>query len=323
MVIKMSDKTKHEIISWLGVFAGCCVMSAGFVLFINPYYIVPGGTYGASIVLHSLFHNIQVGTFAYFFEIPLLVLSVLLLGAKLGMKTCAAALVTPLIMNVMSMLVYPTTEALHALDPAMLLNGRLDLSNHLILAVLIGSGLIGLGCGIVVKCGATTGGSDIVAMILQKYFNIKFSRAILIVDGFVVLFGLIVISVSSEEKSGIMLSLYSLIAIYITAQVIARTINGPKDDKMLFVISGKDLGSLHDFILIDMDRTATLIKSSGLYTKEEKEMLCLVVSYKEVNSVKTAIKKADPDAFVIVTDAYDTYGEGWKRLPNPDEIHPE
>src|SRR3712207_6505570 len=67
MVMSMSEKTKREIISWIGIFTGCSIMSAGFVLFINPYYIVPGGTYGASIVLHSLFQNIQVGTFAYFF----------------------------------------------------------------------------------------------------------------------------------------------------------------------------------------------------------------------------------------------------------------
>ena len=86
-------------------------MASGFVFFINPYGIVPGGVYGASIVLQSLFPSIQVGTFGYMFDIPLLILSVLLLGAKLGARTIVAALTTPLIMNVMSRLSYPTQEA--------------------------------------------------------------------------------------------------------------------------------------------------------------------------------------------------------------------
>ena len=74
---------------------------------------------------------------------------------------------------------------------------------------------------------------------------------------------------------------------------------------------------LHTYILKDLDRTATCIKSSGLYTGKEKEMIFLVVSYKEVAGVKLTIKKADPRAFVVVTDAYDTFGEGWRQLLHP------
>ena len=92
---------------------------------------------------------------------------------------------------------------------------------------------------------------------------------------------------------------------------------------MLFVISDKPLPDLHKYILEDMDRTATLIKSSGLYTKEEKQMLFLVVSNKEVPGVKHTIKACDPRAFVIVTDAYDTFGEGWKPLPDKGDVEPE
>ena len=74
-------------LSWFGIFAGCTILAAGFVFFINPYNIVPGGVYGASIVLHNLFPSIQVGTFGYMFDIPLLILSVVLLGSKLGSRT--------------------------------------------------------------------------------------------------------------------------------------------------------------------------------------------------------------------------------------------
>lgn len=315
-------------LSWVGIFAGCTILAAGFVFFINPYNIVPGGVYGASIVMHNLFPSIQVGTFGYLFDIPLLILSVLLLGAKLGSRTIVAALPTPLIMNIISQLVYPSEEALHALDPSQLLGGCMDMTNHLMLTSIIGALVIGLGCGIVVRNQGTTGGSDIVGMILQKYFHIKFSNAILLVDTIVVCFGLIVIGFgigSNEETStpSWHLSFYSLIAIYITSRVIAYVINGSKDDKLIFVISDKELSGLHQFILKELDRTATCIKSTGLYTGQEKEMLFLVVSHKEVSGIKHVIKENDPKAFVVVTDAYDTFGEGWKPLPSSGEIHPE
>ncbi len=319
---------KKELTGWLNILLGCIILAAGFVFFINPYNIVPGGVYGASIVLHNLFPSIQVGTFGYMFDIPLLALSVIFLGTKLGARTIAAALITPLLMNVMSRLAYPTEEALHALDPAQLLGGVMDLSSHLMLTCVIGAVLIGIGSGIVVKNQATTGGSDIVGMMLQKYAHIRFSRAILLVDGAVVCFGLLVIGFGlgapdASDEPSIYLSLYSLIAIFIISRVIAYMINGSKNDKLIFVISDKKLTALHQYILKDLDRTATCIKSSGLYTGKDKEMIFLVVSYKEVAGVKVTIKEADPQAFVVVTDAYDTFGDGWKPLPSPNEIEPE
>lgn len=319
---------KKAIISWAGIFIGCIILAAGFVYFINPYNLVPGGVYGASIVLHNIFLSIQVGTFGYMFDIPLLILSVILLGAKLGARTIVAALFTPLVMNVLSILSYPSEEALHALDPTQLLGGCMDMTDHLMLTSVIGAAVIGIGCGIVVRSQATTGGTDIVAMILQKYCHIRFSRAILLVDGLVVTFGLVVIGFGIGNPDDVNqpswhLSFYSLIAIFVTSRVVAYVINGEKNDKLLFVISDMKMTALHDYIIKDLDRTATCIKSSGLYTKSDKEMLFLVVSYKEVNGIKQKIKEVDPRAFVVVTDAYDAFGEGWKQLPSAGELQPE
>ena len=231
-------------------------------------------------------------------------------------------------MNVISALSYPSEEALHALDPSQLLGGAFDMSDHLMLTTIIGAAVIGIGQGIVVRNQATTGGTDIVAMILQKYAHIRFSSAILLVDGLVVLFGLLVIGFGVGGAEDVTqpswhLSFYSLIAIFVSSRVLARVINGEKNDKLIFVISSKDLNLLHQYILEDLERTATRIKSSGLYTKADKEMLFLVVSYKEVAGLKMKIKEADPNAFVVVTDAYDTFGEGWKELPSKNEVQPE
>ena len=165
-------------------------------------------------------------------------------------------------------------------------------------------------------------------MLLQKYCHIRFSNAILLVDGTVVCFGLVVIgfgigSADDVSQPSWHLSLYSLISIFIISRVIAYIINGAKNDKLIFVISDKNMHALHEYILKDLDRTATCIKSSGLYTGKEKEMLFLVISNKEVPGVKMTIKMADPDAFVVVTDAYDTFGAGWKELPSANELQPE
>lgn len=315
--------------SWFCIVMGCTIMAAGFVFFINPYNIVPGGVYGASIVLHNIFPSIQVGTFGYMFDIPLLILSLILLGAHLGSRTIVAALLTPFVMNLMSSLAYPTREALHKLDPTQLLGGTMDMTQHLMLTCIIGSVVIGVGQGIVVRNNATTGGTDIVSMILQKYCHIRFSTGILMVDAVVVLFGLIVIGfgvgIPQEvaQQPSWHLSFYSLITIFVISRVLAYVINGSKDDKLIFVIGSQKPVDLHHFILKDLDRTATCIKSSGLYTGEDKEMLFLVVSNKEVMRIKHKIKEADPNAFVVITDAYDTFGEGWKSLPSVNEIQPE
>lgn len=319
---------KKIIYAWASILLGCTILAAGFVFFINPYNIVPGGVYGASIVLHNLFPSIQVGTFGYMFDIPLLILSVILLGAKLGTRTIAAALITPLLMNIMSRFVYPTQEALERLDPTQLLGGTMNMSEHLMLTSIIGATVIGIGTGIVIRNQATTGGSDIVGMLLQKYCHIRFSRAILLVDATVVCFGLLVIgfgigSANDSTQPSWHLSFYSLISIFVISRVIAYVINGEKNDKLIFIISNKNLSELRRYILEDLDRTATYIKSSGLYTREDKEMIFMVVSYKEVAGLKLKIKEADPRAFVVVTDAYDTFGEGWKQLPSAHELDPE
>ena len=314
-----------KIKPWVNIVLGCTVMAAGFVYFINPYNIVPGGVYGASIVLHNLFPAVQVGTFGYCFDIPLLILSVVLLGAKLGVRTIVAALLTPLIMNGLSIISYPSREALEMLDPSQLLGGVLDLSDHLMLTCVLGGAMIGLGLGLVVRSNATTGGTDIVAMILNRYMHVKFSHGVLLADACVVLSGLVVIGFGigvegDSGERGWLLSLYSLITIFIASRVVDYAIDGSSYDKLLFIISNNRSEQLRDYIINQMDRSATYLKASGMYSRDDKEMIFLVVSRREVAQVERKIKEIDPRAFVVVTNAYDTYGEGFKPFPDKDSI---
>lgn len=301
-------------------------MGTAYVLFINPYNFVPGGVYGLAIVMHNIFPSIQVGTFGYMFDIPLMITALIIFGGKFGSRTVMAAAYTPGFMNFLTQLVYPTQEAVESLDPQLLLGGNLNLSNDLLVACMLGAILTGVGMGIVVRQQATTGGTDIVAMLLQKYAGIKFSTGIFFADGFVVMAGLLVIGfglfLDAPDPSGWLLTIYSLIIIYVSSRVLAYMLDGASYDKLLFIITDRH-AELKKFIIEDLDRSATYIRSRGMYTDAERDMIFLVISRKEVRRVQQQIKQIDPRAFLVVTDAYDTYGEGFKAFPEDGEIQAE
>lgn len=312
--------------SLLLIFVGCSIMGTAYVLFINPYNFVPGGVYGMAIVMHNIFPSIQVGTFGYMFDIPLMITALIIFGGKFGARTVMAAAYTPGFMNLLTHLVYPNEAAIESLDPAQLLGGNLNLTDDLLVAALLGAILTGVGMGIVVRQQATTGGTDIVAMLLQKYTGLKFSTGIFYADGFVVLAGLLVIGfgllIGEPDPSGWLLTIYSLVIIYVSSRVLAYMLDGASYDKLLFIITDHH-AELKRFILEDLERSATYIRSRGMYTDAEREMIFLVVSRKEVRRVQQQIKQIDPRAFLVVTDAYDTYGEGFKAFPEDGELQAE
>ena len=323
-VVESHPKLRSNAMDYITITLGCLIVSVGFVLFISPYKFVPGGVFGTSIVLHNLMPQFQVGTFSYVISIPLLTASYFLLGKGIGAKTLYATLLTPFFMNALSKMVYPTPEALHQLSPAEMFGGRLDLSDNLILAVVLGSVMIGIGSGFIMKSHSTTGGTDIVAMLMHKYLRVRFSNALLAVDATIVGFGLLVIGfgigVDLETKNTWMLSGYSLICIFIMSRTLAYVASGSKNNKLIFVITRKDDETLRDYIIHRLDRTATVLDGGGLYSRGEKQTLMMMVRMREVEAVTTAVKSISPDAFVIVTDAYDAYGKRWKAFPDKHSI---
>ena len=316
---------------WRSMFAivlGCLIMAVGYSYFVSPYNIVPGGVYGMGIVLHNVFPSIQVGTFGYMIDVPLLASAIIVFGRQFGGRTLFAACLTPGLINLLSWIAFPNQEALEALDPKQLFGGVSDLSNDLMLASLLGAVLIGLGVGLVLRNQATTGGTDIIAMYLQKFAKMKFSTGILLADSCVVLSGLLVIGFgvgSGADREAVeggswLLSFYSLITIYVSSRVLAYVIDGASYDKLLFIISENHHAELRDFIIEDMDRSGTYIKGKGMYTDQDREMIFVVVSRKEVHLVQNKVREIDPKAFMVVTDAYETFGEGFKQFPDKDTI---
>lgn len=328
----MMTSAKESVTDWrwwssmAQIVFGCFLVAVAFVVFINPYNLVPGGIYGLALVLHNLFPSIQVGTFGYMFDVPLILTALILFGGTFGGRTIFASFLTPGIMNILDYLVYPNSAAIESLDPTLLLGGQIDLSEHLMLAAIIGGCFSGVGVGIVIRNNAATGGTDITGMLLHKFAKMKFANGVLLSDAIIVFSGLLVIGFGlgiDGPGAGVMLSLYSAVCIFVNAKVLGYTIDGASRDKLLYIICDEHSAKMREYILHELNRGGTYIKAKGMYTDNDKEMIFLVVNRKEVRTVQHKIKEFDPKSFVVVTDAYDTFGEGFKPFPEEDGMPTE
>lgn len=282
--------------SWIYIVLGAFLLSAGFVLFITPYHIVPGGVYGTGIILHYLFPNIQVGTFGLMLDVPLLLTAFLIFGAKFGAKTIVAAVLTPVIMNTLT---YYIGE-----DPATMLGGSINLSNDVLLSCIFGGILVGVGQGLILKTHATSGGTDIIAMIVHKFTRLPIARCLLLVDSCVVVLGLIVLK---DWR----IPLYSLITLYVATKMVDYVLDGGGSNKLLFILSDK-YEDIRSMIIDKLERGGTYIHATGMYSGQDKKMVFVVLDRNQLPVVQDYIREIDQRAFMVVMNAHEIYGEGFK-----------
>ena len=300
---------------------GCFVVAVGLSYFISPYKIVPGGVFGMSIILHNFIPTFQIGTIALVLQIPLLICSVLFLGSRLGLQTLIATFATPLMVNFVTALAFTSPEALQALDPTQMFGGKLDMTNDLIVSCIIGAALVGIGTSFIIRSHASSGGTDIIAMLIHKYLHLHFSKTLIVIDGIIVLLGLFVIGFGwgldgGSSEGSWRLSFYSMITMVIMNRAMAWGISGNRDSKIIYVICETGaMQKLREWILYSLDRTATHMQAKGLFSEKEKEVIILVVREREVNVITDQIRSIAPKSFVIVSDSYDVYGFRWKELP--------
>ena len=175
--------------------------------------------------------------------------------------------------------------------------------NDLLLSALYGGVIQGVGIGLVFLGGGTTGGTDMMAAIIQKFLkHYSFAQIMQVIDAMVVLVGMYVFGVHK--------ALYAIIAVYLVTKVSDGLIEGLKFSKAAYIITGKPK-EISDMIINDLDRGVTGINAKGMYSGQDKLMLFCVVNKKEIIMLKEKVDKIDPDAFVIVTDAREVHGEGF------------
>lgn len=288
-IVKEKLFSKKWFIAYSLIIVGAFIMAAGFVFFITPYKIVPGGVYGISIVLHHMFDT-PVGLIALCFDIPLTIIGIKVLGPRFGIKTVVGFILTA---GFVDLLTYVYGEnPLVAGDP--------------LLSSIFGGVLVGFGLGLIFKAKATSGGSDIVAMIISKYTRLPLGQLMIAVDSAIVLVGLIVFK---DWK----IPLYSLIVIFITGKVIDLVLQGVSYDKTLFIISNKP-HELRDKIINDLNRGGTFIPGKGMYNNQERTMIYTVVNRREMAMLQDFIHRVDPNAFMTVINANEILGNGFKSL---------
>ena len=175
--------------------------------------------------------------------------------------------------------------------------------DDLLLAALYGGVIQGVGIGLVFMGGGTTGGTDMMAAIIQKFLqHYSISQIMQIIDGAVVVVGMYVF--------GIHKALYAIIAVYLVTKVSDGLIEGLKFSKAVYIITEKP-EEIAGMIMEDLDRGATGINVKGMYSGQDKLMLFVVVNKKEIVMLKEKVDEIDPQAFVIVTDAREVHGEGF------------
>ncbi|MDP4281211.1 MAG: YitT family protein [Bacteroidota bacterium] len=288
-LLKEKPFTKKWFLSYSLIVIGSFILATGFVFFITPYKIVPGGVYGISIVLHYIF-NTPVGAVALSFDIPLTIIGIKVLGPRFGVKTVVGFSLTAIFTDLLTYL--------WGFEP--LVKGDALLSS------IFGGVLIGFGLGLIFRSKATSGGSDIIAMILHKYTKLNLGMLMIYVDSTIVMLGLVIFR---DWK----IPLYSWIVIYITGKVIDVVMNGVNYDKSLFIISDKH-EEIRDKIINNLKRGGTYIDGKGMYNMQDRRIIFTVVSRRELALLEEYVQQIDPKAFLTVLDATEILGEGFKSL---------
>ena len=279
---------KEKVINSLIIILGNTLLALATSIFILPFNIDNGGLSGISVVLERWFNPAIV---IFVLNWVLFFIGLIFLKKDFALKTLISTIVYPLIVN----LLYYTNVANYIIS---------DLNDPL-LASIIAAILIGTGLGLVYRVGGSTGGIDVISVMLKKYLGIKISHSTFVVDSIIVSLGLFMVSVNS--------SLYGIICVIIASYLIeVITIRG-NSSYMMHIVSDK-MELINDYIINDLERGSTIISAKGGIHKDEKEMIEVIFNEKEYYRIKHEIQKIDKDAFVSVYKAVNVYGNGFEMI---------
>lgn len=267
---------------------GAVLMAVSVNMVYEPMDMVTGGITGIAIVVKHFSGklwgtSIPIWVTNTLLNLPLFIIAVVLIGKKFIRKTLFATVCF--------------TVALYIIPETPIMYG------DMLLASVFGGVAGGAGLGLIFATASSTGGTDLLGIILNKYLkHYSISQLILVIDGAVVIIGAVVFGVNK--------SLYAVIAVFITSKVIDSILEGMKFAKLAYIISDK-YEDIAQEILEDMDRGVTGIFVRGMYTRTDKKMLFCVVSKKEIILLIDIVAKKDPKAFIIVSDVREVMGEGF------------
>lgn len=305
---------KKETWSYMLLVLGSALFAVADVMFVNPYHLAPGGVYGLANVFNALF-GWKISVAGICMDIPLLIIGTIVLGPKFGLKTIVSVILIPVFTYIMETtwgyapLIHdgewldgPTHTALSFMRDGAEVWFLPDMFLNTVVAGLI----YGVAIGVIFRAGATSGGSDIISMIIHKYTKISLGTLVLIVDS--------IISLTTLLIGDIRLPIYSILLIFIESKIIDLVVDGMKSYKTMFIVTD-ELEAVRDYIINDLERGGTLLVGTGLYQGNERKMIYVTLDRADMVKLKSNLHRLDPKAFVNIMESSEILGFGFKALP--------
>lgn len=274
---------KHHLVRYLHILAGCLVVAMGINLFLLPAKLLAGGLSGIALIFHYLF-DLPIGLQIFVFNLPLLVASYKLIGKLYTIDVVIGTFLVSACIDATSFLsAYNTLE-----DP--------------MLSGIFGGIICGAGFGMVFRANGNTGGVDVIGIIAKKYYAMNIGTAIFGVNVLITLSGMLLF--------GMKLALFTLISIYLTGEVTDKVIAGFNRRKKVIIISQQSPAIAQE-IMKTMTRGITFIRGEGAFTRQQREMIFIVVNLTQIGKIKQVVTNIDPTAFMIISDVNEVMGRGF------------
>lgn len=277
-------KKRETLKAYLLIVLGCVVGGAAYPMFLVPNNIAPGGLTGVATILNYLF-DLPVGVTSMLLNLPLFLIGYKAMGRVFVFRSLVATVLFSVCIDLIRL--PPLTE-------------------DVLLGSVYGAILLGVGLGLILRGGATTGGSDMIARMVHKRFPF------ITVGGFLFLVDCMVILAAAFTMSA-NAALYALICIFISARAVDMVLAGFGSSKACFIITNQ-ARQVSRRILDELERGVTSLAGTGMYSGEGRTVLISVVSQREVMLVKQIVRDEDQKAFMFITDTHETLGEGFRNL---------
>ncbi|MBQ3709999.1 MAG: YitT family protein [Bacteroidales bacterium] len=311
-----NEKLKQQIVSYLLLVLGSALFAVGDVMFVNPYHLAPGGVYGLANVFNAMW-GWKISLAGICMDIPLLIIGTIILGPKFGVKTVISVILIPVFTFLMETTwgyqplihdgLFTSSEGLTSYLTYMVGDVEYYFQPDMFLNTVVAGLIYGVAIGVIFRSGATSGGSDIIAMIAHKYTKISLGTLVLIVDSIISLTTLLAFK-------DIRFPIYSIVLIFIESKIIDLVVEGVKSYKTAFIVTDK-IDEVRDFIIKDLDRSGTVFAGSGLYQGAERKMIYVTLNRSDLVKLKANLRFLDPNAFVNVIESSEIMGNGFKALP--------
>ncbi len=290
---------------YLLITLGIVIYTLGWSIFLTPNNLIGGGISGVSSIIQYA-TGLKMGYSYFVINMVLLIISVIMIGPSFGVKTVYAIILASVCLNVFQSVIPETIIQDFALS-----NGRLMCS-------IIGGSAAGVGIGMSISQGGSTGGTDIIAMIITKFRNISPGRIILTIDVFIIASSLLFPSFGPDGQAlpfvaKFSIAVYGMIIVTVNGYVVDLYLSGSKQSVQLFILS-RHYEEIADMVGKDFHRGVTVLNGEGWYTKKPASVLMVITRKTDLNLLLRSIKRVDPDAFLSISSVSGVYGQGFDSI---------